>query len=243
LSGLGHGRARSSLTRSESVPDPARCPLAQLIHALNQPVTGLQCSMEVALASPRTNEQYAQGLRDGLKLTERMRELVQAIQEATELQNQNEDESDRLDLHGVLRGAMEDLIPIAEEKRLGIVMEFSALWKPKIQAAPRQLQALAFRLLESVMTQAREGTELKVETGSVCARGWLRLQWQGEPSSAPLSRAGIGLLVAQAGWERLGAEWERRSAGEYETLAVSVRSPIGRLRADSEERLSAVIST
>ena len=31
-----------------------RSPLGQLLHALNQPLTGLQCSMEVALAVPRT---------------------------------------------------------------------------------------------------------------------------------------------------------------------------------------------
>ena len=63
----------------------ARGPLAQLLHALNQPLTGLQCSMEVALASPRTVEQYAQGLREGLELTERMRALVEAIREVADV--------------------------------------------------------------------------------------------------------------------------------------------------------------
>src|SRR5258708_36391313 len=58
-----------------------RSPMEQLLHGLNQPLTGLQCSMEVALASPRSVEYYVQGLRDGLALTERMRTLVEAMRE------------------------------------------------------------------------------------------------------------------------------------------------------------------
>jgi hypothetical protein len=43
--------------------------MEQLLHGLNQPLTGLQCSMEVALAAPRTVEYYTQRLREGLELT------------------------------------------------------------------------------------------------------------------------------------------------------------------------------
>ncbi len=66
---------------ASSAKPGVRSPLAELLHALNQPLTGLQCSMEVALAGPRTNEEYVQGLREGLVLTGRMRVLVEAIRE------------------------------------------------------------------------------------------------------------------------------------------------------------------
>jgi hypothetical protein len=55
-----------------------------LLHALNQPLTGLQCSMEVALASPRPIEYHVPRLREGLDLTERMRSLVDAIREVAD---------------------------------------------------------------------------------------------------------------------------------------------------------------
>lgn len=262
MSSVGYGRARCKVPGSEPFPDQtpdgnsdrapnqnhahSRGPLAELIHALNQPLTGLQCSMEVALASPRTNEQYAQGLRDGLVLTERMRELVQAIREVADLQGDDEnkidEESEPLELHSLLRGVIEDLTPVAAEKRLGVVLEFSGVCQAKIRVAPREATALVFRLLESIVSLARVGTELKLETGSVHARGWLRIQWQGEPDSSPLTRGEIAMLVAQAGWERLGAEWQRRRTDACEIVALSFRGPIGRVKAGAEEPLSKVIS-
>jgi len=72
-----------------------RSPLAQLLHALNQPLTGLQCSMEVALGRPRTNEEYVQGLRQGLELTGRMRALVQAIREVAEVEEAEVEEMEK----------------------------------------------------------------------------------------------------------------------------------------------------
>ena len=60
-----------------------RSPLAHLLHALNQPLTGLQCSLELALASPRRREEYVRTLREGLQLIERMRILVEGVRELT----------------------------------------------------------------------------------------------------------------------------------------------------------------
>src|SRR5271155_2287298 len=79
-----------------------RSPLGQLLHALNQPLTGLQCSMEVALAAPRTPEQYARGLREGLELTERMRTLVEAIWNAAVGEEERSDGLETTDLIALL---------------------------------------------------------------------------------------------------------------------------------------------
>src|SRR5262249_4305269 len=59
---------------------------AQLLHALNQPVTGLQCSLELALAGPRTERRYVDCIEGGLELTERMRHLVMAIRELVDVE-------------------------------------------------------------------------------------------------------------------------------------------------------------
>ncbi len=59
--------------------------LSQLLHALNQPLTGLQCSLELALSIPRSPQQYADCLGSGLELTGRMRNLVGAIRALVEI--------------------------------------------------------------------------------------------------------------------------------------------------------------
>jgi len=63
-----------------------------LLHALNQPLTGLQCSLELALVSPRPAEQYVRTLREGLELTGRMRVLVQAVRELADLDQEESEQ-------------------------------------------------------------------------------------------------------------------------------------------------------
>ena len=156
-----------------------RSPLARLLHALNQPLTGLQCSMEVALAVPRTPEQYAQGLRAGLELTERMRALVRAIREVADGDEENDGNDDEpnnnernndgperpTDLKAVLREVLDDLEPVAEVNRVGIALDGSAdstLW---VRFECRRLSGLLFRTLESALSLAEPGSVLRIETG------------------------------------------------------------------------------
>jgi hypothetical protein len=44
--------------RTSGVLSDERRPLAHLLHALNQPLTGLQCSLELAAADLRRPEEY-----------------------------------------------------------------------------------------------------------------------------------------------------------------------------------------
>src|SRR5277367_1520624 len=75
----------SQLAPSAAHPEAKhRGALAYLLHALNQPLTGLQCSLELAVAGPRRPEQYVRTLQESLELTLRMRLLVEAIRELTD---------------------------------------------------------------------------------------------------------------------------------------------------------------
>jgi hypothetical protein len=214
-----------------------RRPLAQLLHALNQPLTGLQCSMEVALASPRTPEQYVQGLREGLQLTERMRELVQAIREVVDVQTAKDEELETVEWKTLLREVLDDLEPVAGAKSVRIVLEWNAATCLAVRAGRRRLTALVFQCFESVLSLAAPGTELQIVTGAGAASG-IRVCWQGERAASVLSRPELGLLVAQAGWERLGAEWQRERTENRE--AVSVRM----LGASADEgRSSSLVSS
>jgi signal transduction histidine kinase len=215
-----------------------RSPLAKLLHALNQPLTGLQCSMEVALASPRTGEQYEHGLRQGLELTGRMRALVEAIREVADVDEENREAKngkektgkeknpsppETIELKNILRGIVEDLGPVAEAKK--VRLEFHCgVWSSlptTIRAGRQEMTAAAFRLLESAITLADCQSALRIEAKGTAENGWIRLRWHGRaaPEFCPPE---LGLLVAQAGWERAGARWRRERRENLETITIEL---------------------
>jgi signal transduction histidine kinase len=220
----------------------ARQPLAQLLHALNQPLTGLQCSMEVALASPRTVEQYVQGLREGLELTERMRALVEAIREVADVDaagSGKEPIQETTELHSLLEEIAGDLAPVAESKGVWVAFDGSSTSTSglMVKAKRPRLAGLMFRLIESAVSLADWGTALRIEidrglnpdTGP--AR--IRIEWRTKKKSSrsAFSRSELGLLVVQAGLERLGAKWRRAPAaadgtpnGDLEAVTIHLAS-------------------
>jgi signal transduction histidine kinase len=245
-------------TRAPALPRmEARNPLAQLLHALNQPLTGLQCAMEVTLARPRTSEQYVHALHDGLGLTERMRSLVEAIREVVDLEedenknknkkedqntnnqntnkkNTNKKKEDRetIELRTLVGEVLEDLEPVAEAKNVRMVLEGSGDFFVTVEAGRRRLAGTVFRLLESVLSLAAGGSVVRTETSAASLetlsetlpetlpQKWIRVGWQGAAPRVEFSRPELGLLVAQAGWEREGAKWERTQTGDRETVTI-----------------------
>jgi signal transduction histidine kinase len=212
------------------LPDAAlglRTPLERLLHALNQPLTGLQCSLEVALAAPRTVEYYEQRLRQGVELAERMRALVEALREVAEGKTGRSEIPTGTDLAAVGREVVEGLELVAEAKRVRIVRQESAGFPLRIHLSRQETASLLFRMIESALTLAEGGSEVRIEmsgcrvieTNAPAAEVQVTMQWQG--LRAPeFSRPELGLLVAQAGWERAGATWERERAGNAESVRV-----------------------
>lgn len=218
-----------------------RSPLAQLVHALNQPLTGLQCAMEVALVHPRTVEQYVLGLREALVLTERMRALVEAIREVADIEETEAEAAEERsrdfgagELENVLRKAAEDLGPVAAENNVRIALDFSAAsseFSPAVTRWQSWFAPLVFRLLDSALSLAAAGTvlnlgtriETQMETGMEARmkeRIRFSLQWQSALPRTESSRPELGLLIAQAGLERCGAEWRRQQTGDLTVLTV-----------------------
>jgi hypothetical protein len=203
----------------------ARSPLAQLLHALNQPLTGLQCSMEVALAVPRTPAQYVQGLREGLELTGRMRALVEAMREVGDAEEEKKHEQETIELKTFLREVVDELESVAEGKSVCITLENASLENSggsclTVRAGRRGLAIIVFRLLEAVLSLAARGSALRVETGGAAAAAWICIRWHAARPRAEFSRPELGLLVAQAGLERAGAEWVRERTENREAVTV-----------------------
>ena len=202
----------------------ARSVLAQLLHALNQPLTGLQCSMEVALATPRTVEQYMRSLREGLELTERMRILVEAIREVADMEAESGAQMETIELNALLREVVEDLAPVAKGNSVRMTLDCSGASSLRVKAWRPIMATTVFRLLESALSLAATGTELRIEAGGpspeLSPEIWIRLQWNGGRPRGAFSRSELGLLIAQAGWERVGAQWDREKIETLETVTI-----------------------
>ena len=224
MSGTGPQRAPQS---GNSPPMGAlphgRSPLAHLLHALNQPLTGLQCSLELAVATPRRREEYVRSLREGLELTARMRILVEGIRELVD-QPEQDAASESFELGGLLKETVEGLVPVAESKSVRLALGNAG---PLVLCGnPRSMAALLFRLLESALSLARMGSDLTVGMAPAPEPVRLEVTWKDGPAPAhsPFSRPELGLLIAQAGFERAGAEWTLNR--QDNTQMCSVRLPL-----------------
>ncbi len=209
---------------SHGVLPRGRSPLAHLLHALNQPLTGLQCSLELAVAGPRRTEEYIRTLREGLELTARMRILVEAIRELADTQPPDAQELEPFQLDTLLRDTVDDLRPVADTQRVHLLLVNNA--PLPVRAARRSLATLTFRFLESALSLTQEGSTLRIVATPEPEHAALVVSWnQGPlPEHSPFSRQELGLLLAQAGWERAGAEWTHSRAERMQTC--SVRLPL-----------------
>src|SRR5208282_1526332 len=119
---MSSARAQAAPQSAREETSNGRSLLSHLLHALNQPLTGLQCSLELAVAGPRPNELYIRTLREGLELTGRMRILVEAIREVADAQPLDREQFEAVQLDDLLRSAVADLFPVAEAKGVRLLL-------------------------------------------------------------------------------------------------------------------------
>jgi len=206
-----------------------RSVLEQLLHALNQPLTGLQCSLEVALAAPRTAEQYVRTLREGMELTGRLRALAGAIREvvagkelaaAAGKSGNPADSIETFELAALVDAAIDELVPVGEARGVSIERDSSARLAARVRGRKAILSSALFRLLESALSLAKPGSTVGIEMGGEAAEVAMRIRWTTAEPSGSLSLAGVGVLVAQAALEQAGARSELRRAGNLQSMIV-----------------------
>lgn len=184
-----------------------RSPLAHLLHALNQPLTGLQCSLELALAGPHSTKHYVGALREGLELTCRMRVLVEAIRELADAQPSNPEKVATILLDRLLLTTADELEPVAKEN--GVRLKVATGGPLAVRADRDRLEAVLFRCLESGLSLSAKKTDFQVSAEEDQSSASITLCWTEDtvPEYSPFSRQELGLLIAQAAWEQSGGEW------------------------------------
>lgn len=202
--------------------------LAQLLHALNQPLTGLQCSLELTLAGRGTPEQYIDCVRAGLELTERMRSLAGAMRELLEIEEAAAPAANELpfipptDLRSVLLEILGELQPVADTKGVRIALDCGSL---PVSAERRGLISVMFRVLESVLSLAAPASVLSIESNTGLAPACVRLRWSREKPAAlsgEFSGPELGLILAQASLQHAGVEWKREQEKDLDSITLRV---------------------
>ncbi len=219
---------------ADPVLSGGRSPLAYLLHALNQPLTGLQCSLELATATPRPAEDYVRTLHEALDLTARMRSLIEALREFAEPGPVAPEDAGPVRLDGLLLATVCELEPVAEDRRIHLQVAAEAL---SVRGSRTGLASLLFRTLECALSLTEEGGDLCILAAPEAGRAGVSFSWRpgAPPAHSPFSRPELGLLIAHANWQRLGAKCTLERKLEMQTCRIQlplVREQDGSYEAD-----------
>ena len=197
-------------------------PLAHLLHELNQPLTGLQCSLELAAVGPRTAEQYLRAIREGLGLLARMRMQVAAMREIADIEHERAG-PETIEFDALVRGIIDDLRPVAQSRAIQIDLDKNSF--PHLCIVQRDVATALFRLFESVLSLAAGQSILSIRMNARIHQAAIIIDWTEEngsgerPTSSPPE---LGLLVAQAAWHGAGGQWNKELSGANRTIDLSL---------------------
>ena len=206
--------------------------LPELLHALNQPLTSLRCSLELTLLQPRDSEEYRKRLRESLHLTEEIVVLSSGIRELLDVE-QPSGLAERVALEKVLESSVRELLPLAEAQEIGLSLLCSGAL-PAQGDAQRYLGGLLY-FLGFLFSFASKSDEIKVEANP--GREWIGLKLvltkadcQGsalgttEKQKAGAARSYLRLLIARRIFEIEGGSVLVEQ--EKDRICLSIQVPI-----------------
>ncbi len=115
--------------------------LSEVFHDLSQPLTALQCSLELSLRRDRTVEELQADVEAALENAERLRQRLLLLRALTEAADPG-DGSSITDLNQLLRELQEEMLPLFESA--GQILEL------RIGRAPVQVRADKVRLMRAL---------------------------------------------------------------------------------------------
>ena len=195
--------------------------LAHLLHALNQPLTGLQCSLELASSVPRSNGENVSTFREGLALTARMRILVEALRELVHSSEAADAVSDfHLDVE--LADCVDQLRPVAA----ATCVEFEVVSHDvlPIQADRNRIATVLLRTITAAVSLCQRASVLAIEAAAGSDSATVTISWTPGPAPefSPFSRPELGLLIAQAAWESRGGRWTESRQDNRHTCTLQL---------------------
>jgi signal transduction histidine kinase len=175
------------MLKTESIPGPRIGPDAEqtqliedLFHALNQPLSSLRCTLELALEKPLSGEQCAETLRQSIAQTEQITACIADVRELWQSGDAG-DEVEGVQLNECLQEMLTDFLPVAETA--GVELSFQA--EPcRVQVEPQRLRQALFRLMEYSLESAGEGRSIGIDLTRVAQNAQLVIHLLQEKKSA-----------------------------------------------------------
>jgi signal transduction histidine kinase len=137
-------------------PETRREYLSEAFHSLSQPITALQCGLELAIAMPRSQKEYQRRIRDALQSTGSLREMMSALRELVEADDPGED-AEQIDLSGLFCSIHGSVAKIADMHESGF--EIQSPFQIRIYGSSTRLARLLLLLCDEVIVN---GSVLKL---------------------------------------------------------------------------------
>src|ERR1700722_20399139 len=216
----------SAITLDDRGEAPSRFnPLAVLLHELNQPLTGLQCSLELATVGSRTPQQFLHAIRKGLDLVARMRMLVEAVREVADIGQGGSLQPEAIALDFLVRNTVDELRPVAESREIHIDVDGNSF--PRSCLVRLGVAVTLFRVVDSILSLAAGDSVVRVHLRTLDQQAAVAISWMAEKIAANaetarlrLSPANLGLLVARACWESAGGQWNTKISPANHSLTL-----------------------
>jgi two-component system, OmpR family, sensor kinase len=180
-----------SSTRAER-----RAYISEAFHSLNQPITSLHCILELALARPRSAEEYRQRIAEALENAGSVLRLARSLREVVEA----DDPSDNLlivPLQQLLQDAASELEGLAELRGCSFQLQDAAM--ANVTAEPVRLKRVLNYVMEAMLYEAAPNQQVKLSLNVADAAAVIGIC--GNVSSEPsASRSSIDERLAAMHW-------------------------------------------
>ena len=218
--------------------------LPELLHALNQPLTSLRCSLELTLLQPRDSEEYRKRLRESLKLTEDITVLAGGIRELIEVE-QPVSRPQPVRLDRILQSSIREVLPLADAQ--GVAVSLVCAPSLTMLGDIQQISTAIIYFLSFFLNVSSKGEEVSVQANPDAAEIALVFELsrrRGEtpdsqskiPEKPGTAKAYLRLLVARRIFEVAGGTVYVEHGARQ--VAVRIRFPGLTSGMDEEDVLS-----
>lgn len=182
---------------------------AEMFHSLSQPLTVVQCSLELSLANDSSPQEFRASVEAALENTQRVRQRLDVAREMINADDPG-DTSDAVSLELLLQRLAEELLPLAASQDCMLQVSGRPL---RVRTNPGKLERAFFYLLEFLLSASDSGGCIQVQAAgdgqaevAITASGCARSLVQG------LQREdNAQLRVAHRILKALGGEWHAES--------------------------------
>jgi signal transduction histidine kinase len=148
-----------ALENQGRVADEYRQLVAELFHQLNQPLTTLNCCLELSLKKTRPSAQCRQDMRIALQQVDKITRLMAYLRELVVSENAG-DQFPQSDMDVCLKATIEELLPLAKSADVRLNLIGDAPFYVSIENTC--LKHALFHLIEFVLNCSRPGSEVKI---------------------------------------------------------------------------------